>query len=189
MEWAEFHLSRVIKIIPHQVAASLPLSSWIWLLCLWWYSDIVQLLMSHVSSDHLIYLLPFELFKVREPSTPRTKVSRVPFEQSNQNNPLWPTQKSEKPLKIRSFWHQRISGSSFRSRDMARNPKIQFFFGKSDKPLKIRSFWHQRFSGSSFRSREIAIRIFCDEEEEEDRGGMGRSSSWMIFYISQIYLM
>ena len=92
---------------------------------------------------------------------------------------VWPTQKSEKPLKIRSFWHQRISGSSFRSRDMARNPKkiqksrnteIQksknsICFWKSEKPSKIRSIWHQRFSGSSFRSREIAVRIFCDEED------------------------
>ena len=31
--------------------------------------------------------------------------------------------KSKKPSKIRSFWHQRISGSSFRCRDIARNPK------------------------------------------------------------------
>ena len=83
---------------------------------------------------------------------------------------VWPTQKSEKPLKIRSFWHQRISGSSFRSRDMARNPKkiqksrnteIQksknsICFWKSEKPSKIRSFWHQRISRSSFRSRDMA---------------------------------
>ena len=70
--------------------------------------------------------------------------------------------------KIRSFWNQRISGSSFRCQDIARNPKKsrnpkikksrnpkRNFFGKSKKPLKIRSFWHQRISGSSFRCWDI----------------------------------
>ena len=80
--------------------------------------------------------------------------------------------KSKKPSKIRSFWHQKVTCSSFRCRDIARNPKksrnpkikksknpeIQkfLFVGKSKKPSKIRSFWHQRISGSSFRCRDIA---------------------------------
>ena len=83
---------------------------------------------------------------------------------------------TKKPLKIWSFWHQRISGSSFRCRDIARNhkksrnPKIQksrnpeiqnfIFFGKSKKPSKIRSFWHQRISGSSFSSEDICWNHF-----------------------------
>ena len=78
--------------------------------------------------------------------------------------------KSKKPLKFRSFWHQWISGSSFRSQDTARNPKkirnqifLKFqkfkksIFWKSEKPSKFRSFWHPRISGSSFCSQDTAI--------------------------------
>ena len=80
--------------------------------------------------------------------------------------------KSKKPLKFRSFWHQRNSNSSFRCQDIARNPrksrnpeiKNSYFFGKSKKPSKIRSFWHHRISGSSFRCRDIVRFRWCKKQ-------------------------
>merc|ERR1712208_279708 len=43
---------------------------------------------------------------------------------------------SKKPLKIRSFLHQKATCSSFRCRDIARNPKI-----KKSRNLKRHFFW------------------------------------------------